>query len=216
MSLLVHAYQTVDRWLRWVLYNLAWLQQHHQRPLTLPWPVSGHLWASYPYGYILYLYRQGGEGSVGWLAQGTVMMLLGLVLVALFLVLLIWILYQRLVADALMVVVFTFAPLAVAALALPAARRQGMLWVQTYVAFSLYAPLTAGVLQVMDKLVFYFDGQSGFDTPLIHAVLALVCVGVITRVPWLANRVTGGGIEMSAFGVPRLGQVAKMVPLLFA
>jgi hypothetical protein len=143
------------------------------------------------------------------------MMLIGLVLIALFAVLLIWILYQRLVADGIMIVLFTFAPLMVPLLFFRSTRAQGMMWIRTYVALSLYVPITAGMLQVLDKVAFVFSRKAAFDVPIVHAVMGLVVLGVITQVPMLTNKITGGGIEMSAWGAPRLRTIARLLPVPF-
>jgi len=82
---------------------------------------------------------------------------------------------------------------AVASLLVESTRAQGITWIKTYIAYSLYAPVTAAAIQVIDKLVFSFTSQAAFAQPIERGVLGVIGIGVLLGVPRLCSMIVGGG-----------------------
>jgi len=154
-----------------------------------------------------------GFGAVG---AGLFSQMIGLGLIGVFAVMVIILLGQRLVADMMMALTLALAPLAVASLLVESTRAQGIAWIKTYIAYSLYAPVTAAAIQVIDKLVFSFTSQAAFAQPIERGVLGLIGIGVLLGVPRLCSMVTGGGHSLGEAtralrGATRVGR--SLLPL---
>lgn len=156
-------------------------------------------------GTVLSLLAPGVDGSTGGIMQGTMDILLGIILVGVFVVMVVLLLYQRLVALALGALCYVILPFAIVGLFVPFARPQAAALIRTYVMFSLYAPLTALMIQVADAISFGVQSQDGFTTLLVRAVTGVVMLGALLAIPRIAQAITGGGHGLGVFGAPTIG-----------